>query len=476
MLRSLYQERGILLRRPWVLASWVLLTALVVLAMHEGRTVVESRQSAVDQYSQAAWQTFEQRRANASEVEQGLREVTNSRQAYENGRVNGIQVPATMPVTPLHAWSPGLWDMHPTVGTVGVFTSPSNFLALASPRDPEAEGWGRLDLTTLVVVLLPLWLLLVFHDTGSHERDRGLFRILEGNGVPRRKIIARRWSAPIVIATLGWSSAFLVGCWLSGSWSGVGAAGWKWFAASFGYALFWMGALAWIAARARSSETSVSGALVTWVSLVILLPGLMDVVLRATSDPALGVESVAGQRAATAAAEQERAEILDQYMFDHPELAEGEDEGQFSSTFLRQYFVTQENVEQRQKPVVDQQFADSEAQLDFVSALSSLVPSAWTQGLLEEAAGTGPRQMLAFRRDARAYAQQVRANLRPFLWSGQLLQPADFDAVPRFASSASPATPAPAPWRWLWLPAWGLFGLWMALRRWMKVSVIAGAR
>ncbi|MDF1839558.1 MAG: DUF3526 domain-containing protein [Planctomycetota bacterium] len=471
MLRLLHQEKKFLLGKPWVFLSWILLTLLVVLAMREGSTMVESRQAAVQQYSQDIWDTFEERRGNAQEVLDGVREVNNARDAYGAGRVNGIEVATAMEISPLQAWSPGLWDSHPTVGTVGVFTSPSDYLELASPRDPEAEGWGRLDLTTLVVILLPLWLLLVFHDTGSHERDRGLFRILEGNGVLRRRIVARRWGTPIAIALVGWISAFLVGCLVTGSWTGVGSAGWQWFGASLGYALFWMGCFAWIASRAHSTETSVLGALTAWVAVVILLPGLMDVVLRATSDPAAGVESVSGQRASAAEAEKERAEVLDKYMFDHPELAE-EEEGEFASAFLRDYFITQESVETRLKPVLDRQFEKTEEDLTFVGALSSLVPSAWAQGLMESSAGTDPRHMLSFRRQSRTYAQGVRESLRPFLWSGQLLEPADFDAIPRFVDKTESPSMVSTVLRFLWLPVLGLLGLILAWREWMKVSVV----
>ena len=476
MIAALIQEKSFLLRRPWVFLSWVLLTGLVVLAMREGRTVLESRQSAIESYTQEVWNTFEERRANAAEVEAGTLEVSNTRQALGAGYVRGINVPATAPVSALQAWSPGLWDAHPTVGTVGVLTSPSNFLSVAAPRDAEAEGWGRLDLTTVVVILLPLWLLLVFHDTGSHERDRGLFRILEGNGVSRRRIVARRSLAPIGIGLVGWSTAFGIGALLTGTAAGTGAAGWAWFAISLGYAIFWMGCFAWVAALARSTETAVTGSLVAWVAIVILLPGLMDIMIRATSDPAAGIESVASQRVSAAEAEKQRAEVMDKYMFDHPELAQGADEGAFASTFLREYFATQESVEEKLQPVVDRHFEESAEQLEFVGTLSSVVPSSWAQGLLEEVSGTGPRQMLAYHRAARSYAKDVREFLRPFLWEGNLLTPTDFDRVPRFASDAKSTTESFDILRWLWLPALGLFGLVMAWRRWMRTSVVSTVR
>lgn len=475
MMRALLQERPFTLRRPWVLASWLLMTGLVILAMHEGRGVLETRQQATKTFSQEVWRTFDERRAAAGEVAAGKREVANARQAFRTGRVNGVSVPTTMPVSRLQAWSPGFWDVHPTAGSVGIFTSPSNFLELAAPRDPEAEGWGRLDLTTVVVILLPLWLLLVFHDTCSHERDRGLFRILEGNGAPRRHILARRLIAPIAVAVLGWSASFVVGCLVTDSWNAVGATGWGWFLGSLGYAIFWMGCFALIASRARSTETSVTGALAAWVVIVILLPGLMDVILRATTDPAVGANVVSHQRSSAAAAERERAQVLSKYMFDHPELADGADEGRFASNFLREYFVTQERVESELAPIVEQQEAQSEERLDLVSALSILVPSAWAQGLLEETAGTGPRQMLEFRRESRAYAKDVRATLRPFLWSGNLLTPADFDRVPRFSATSSDARPPYWFLRLIWLPALGVVGLTLAWRQWTRVPVIPAA-
>lgn len=472
MIRVLSQERPFLLRRPWVLASWLLLTGLVVLAMMEGRRILEVRQQAVAKFSDEIWSTFEERRTAAGEVAAGTRKVKNPREAFQTGRVNGIRVPVALEVSPLQAWSPGLWAGHPTIGSVGIFSSPSGFLELAIPRDPKAEAWGRLDLTMVVVILLPLWLLLVFHDTCSHERDRGLFRILQGNGVPRRRILLRRLATPVAIAVIGWSASFLVGCVATGSWDATGRAGWRWFAVSLGYTTFWMGCFAWIASRARSTETSVTSALATWIVVVILLPGLMDVVLRATTNPAVGTDVVSRQRTAAAAAERERAKVLSKYMFDHPELAAQENQGRFASDFLRRYFVTQETVESRLAPVTEQQEAANQTRLDSVGWLSTLVPSAWTQGLLEETAGTGPRQMLEFRTQSRAFAHDLRANLRPFLWSGHLLTPEDFDRVPRFASAPGDH---PSGLRLLWLPALGVLGLLLAWRRWTHAPVIATA-
>lgn len=476
MIRIFREERAFVLRRPGVFVAWLLLTGLVILAMREGRLIVEARQQAIEKHSQAMWDVFEERRGRAVEVVAGTREVKNAREAYGAGRVNGISVPATLSVTNVQAWSPGLWDAHPTVGAVGVFTAPSNYLEMASSGDPEAEAWGRLDLTMVVVVLLPLWLLLVFHDTCSHERDRGLFRILEGNGVRRGRILARRLSTPVVIATVGWALSFLVGCLVTGGWNGVGAAGWVWFAASFGYAVFWMGCFAMVASRAKTTETSVTASLAVWVVIVILLPGLMDVILRASTDPAAATEAIARKRDAAAQAERERAEVLSKYNFDHPELAEGGEEGQFGSKFLREYFATQERVESELIPVIDQQDAESVEKLDFVQSLSAAVPSAWAQGLLEETAGTGPRQMLAFRRSSRAYASDVREYLRPFLWRGELLKPDDFDGVPRYTAMSAAASEGVTPLRVLWLPFLGVIGLILAWRRWLSSSVIVGVR
>lgn len=444
-----------LLRRQPV-ASWtlVLLLAASAYALAGGL----ARQ-------QAHWQETATTEREAAEYLAAQQKAAAESDA--GGRVAGARTFAALPPAPLAAFSAGLADLSPQRAEISIWNRPDKVFGRYQLESPLSLLVGRFDLSFVVLYLLPLFLLALSYDQLAAERRQGTLKLvlMQPVGLPRlmaAKLLARLLLLTAFLLLVGCAGALLAGL-PAAAWPRLGA----WLAVAWLYGLFWLAAAGLTAAVARRPETCAVALVAVWLAVVLIIPGLLNVVVQTTQPMPSRLEMVNSTRAASSEASRQSAEVLAEYYHEHPELAaNGRTEG-----FVPAFYAAERRVEKQVEPLL----ADFDQRLtrrqELVERFRFLSPTVVAQEAMIEVAGTGLERRRQAHAQVFALLRQWHEMLSPKIFLDQSLRPADYDRLPAFEF----VEPAVSKAR-LWTAALGLIvpsllALWIAFRRFDRLDV-----
>lgn len=182
----------------------------------------------------------------------------------------------------------------PQLSSGGRSPVPSVARTLSASRivNPFHVSMGAFDLSTLVVVIVPLIIIALTYDILSHDREQGILRLLVSQNqsvlpLMITRLVFRTLGVVGVLVSVMLASYFAVGAGLSTAttWKLLG----MFSLAVTAYALFWA-SLAWgISSLGCSSTTNVVLLAVIWMVLVFVMPlSVTRSVARAHTVPPAG--------------------------------------------------------------------------------------------------------------------------------------------------------------------------------------------
>ncbi len=298
--------------------------------------------------------------------------------------------------------------------------------------NPELALPGRFDFAFVLVFLAPLFVIALFHDLVSGEREAGRQRTLEalprgGAALWRRRTALR---LGLLWATL--ALPFVVAAVLEG----VGAlAILLVLAVIAAYLLFWI-ALAALVGRLRWSSVANAATLAAaWLVLVLIVPTLANVLINQAIPVDQGAEIALAQREVVNRAwDIPREATMQRFYAAHPEWADSPPLGpQFH---YKWYFAFHQNGDESVAPRVRAYRAGLERRDAAGRALGWLLPSVGVQALLTRLAHTDLAAQLAYQDRIRAFHARLRAFYYDYLFHDRPFGKVDFDRAPRFASPA----------------------------------------
>ncbi|GAA0740064.1 DUF3526 domain-containing protein [Sphingomonas sp. ABOLD] len=296
--------------------------------------------------------------------------------------------------------------------------------------NPELALPGRFDFAFVLVFLSPLFVIALFHDLVSGEREAGRQRTLEalprgGAALWRRRTALR---LGLLWATL--ALPFVVAAVVEG----VGApAILLVLVVIAAYLLFWV-ALAALVGRLRWSSVANAATLAAaWLVLVLIVPTLANVLINQTVPVDQGAEIALAQRdAVNRAWDIPREATMRRFYAAHPEWADSPPLG--SQFHYKWYFAFHQNGDEAVASRVRAYRAGLERRDAAGRALGWLLPSVGVQALLTRLADTDLAAQLAYQDRIRAFHARLRAFYYDYLFHDRPFGKADFDRAPRFAS------------------------------------------
>jgi ABC-2 type transport system permease protein len=282
---------------------------------------------------------------------------------------------------------------------------------------------GALDLTWVVVVLMPLLVIAFGHDLLAAERDTGRLGLLRTQASSLGRLIARRlvirMGLPLALIFVGALAAlyFDVPARLAVLW---------WLIASL-YLLMWGLIAALVSVRTQSSQSSAAILILVWLGFVIALPAVLSLAIERLAPTASRLSQVIALREVQLSLQPRTSELLDRYLVDHPELA-----GASRTGFARASFVAQRETEAQLAPVLAKYEQARQRQVAWNTGLSWLSPSMLTHAALTHIAGTDSARHAAFVQQATQFAAVWREHLREQLFLDRNLSPEQLAALPRF--------------------------------------------
>jgi len=294
--------------------------------------------------------------------------------------------------------------------------------------NPELALPGRFDFAFVLVFLAPLFVIALFHDLRSGEREAGRQRMLDALPRGGRALWRRRALLRFALTWAALGVPFAIAAAVAGV--GIGAILIV-VALTAAYLLFWI-ALAALVGRLRWSSVANAAALAAaWLVLVLIVPTLSNVAINAAIPVDQGAEIAMAQREAVNAAwDVPREDTMRRFYARHPEWADSAPLG--PEFHYKWYLAFHENGDAHVAPAVRAYRDELEARDAAGRALGWVLPSVGMQALLTRIARTDLTAQLAYQDRIRAFHQRLRRFYYGYLFRDRPFGKADFDRAPRF--------------------------------------------
>lgn len=293
--------------------------------------------------------------------------------------------------------------------------------------NPELALPGRFDFAFVLVFLAPLFVIALFHDLRSGEREAGRERTLDA--LPgSRGLWRRRTGLRLLLLWAALAIPFTVAAAIEGVALGtillvalVTAA----------YLLFWV-ALATLVGRLRWSSVANAATLAAaWLVLVLIVPTLANVAINAALPVTQGAEIAMAQREAVNGAwDIPREDTMRRFYANHPEWADSAPLG--PEFHYKWYLAFHQNGDESVAAQVRAYRSGLEARDAAGRALGWVLPSVGVQGLLTRLARTDLQAQLAYQDRIRAFHKRLRTFYYAYLFRDRPFAKADFARAPRF--------------------------------------------
>ncbi len=293
--------------------------------------------------------------------------------------------------------------------------------------NPELALPGRFDFAFVLVFLSPLFVIALFHDLVSGEREAGRARMLDAMPGGRR-LWRRRTGLRFALLLAALAVPFVAGAILSGVGAGAIV---LIVAVAAAYLLFWVALAALVTRFGRGSTANAATLAGLWLILVLVLPTLAHVVINRAIPVAEGSAIALAQREQVHHAwEIPREETMRRFHATHPQWADSPPlpEGFHYKWYFAFHQVGDESVADR----VRAYRAGLERRAATANALGWLLPSVGVQALLTRLAHTDLAAQLAYQDRIRAFHRDLRRFYYGYMFRDRPFGKADFARAPRY--------------------------------------------
>jgi len=294
--------------------------------------------------------------------------------------------------------------------------------------NPELALPGRFDFAFVLVFLAPLFVIALFHDLVSGEREAGRQRTLDALPNGGRALWRRRTALRLMLLWAVLGVPFIV----ASAIAGVAAATIVIvLALILAYLLFWVGLAALVGRLRWSSVTNAATLAAAWLVLVLIVPTLANVAINAAIPVNQGAEIALAQREAVNGAwDIPREDTMQRFYARHPQWADSPPLG--PEFHYKWYLAFHQNGDESVAESARAYRAGLEARDAAGRALGWVLPSVGVQALLTRLAQTDLTAQLAYQDRVRAFHQRLRNFYYGYLFRDQPFARADFDRAPRF--------------------------------------------
>jgi ABC-2 type transport system permease protein len=346
---------------------------------------------------------------------------------------------AVIPPLPLAALSIGQSDVLPYYFRVST-AAKETVLTTNEIENPHRLLHGRIDLSFVVIYLVPLIIIAMGYSILSAEKEDGTLALLLSQPisigtVAAGKIAVRAAIVIVLVGLFGSAGLMATGGGVSGGdvarllvWTGIVAA----------YATFWFGAVVLVVSAGRTSAANALILVAVWLVLVVVLPSTLNMTVSVLYPMPSRVEMIAATRVASDEASAAGNQLLAKYYGDHPELVEVSNVQQALNDVAITRLAIDEEIERRVRPVVERFDAQLARQQAFVNRLRVLSPAIVAQEALNEVAGTGSGRYRHFMLQVDQYHRRWRSFFTSMTMRKVRMTASTYDDIPRFEYANEP--------------------------------------
>ena len=294
--------------------------------------------------------------------------------------------------------------------------------------NPELALPGRFDFAFVLVFLAPLFVIALFHDLVSGEREAGRLRTLTalprgGAGLMRRRTLLRLALLWVVMAVPFAGAAVI---------SGVGARVILMILLVIAaYLLIWIGLAALVGRLRWSSVANAATLAACWLVLVLIAPTLAHVAINRAVPITQGAEIALAQRERVNHAwDIPREETMRRFYASHPRWANSAPLG--PEFHYKWYLAFHQNGDESVAEQVRAYRAGLERRDATARALGWVLPSVGVQALLTRLSDTDLTAQLAYQDRIRDFHRRLREFYYGYLFTDRPFGKEDFGRAPVF--------------------------------------------
>ncbi|KEO71917.1 ABC transporter permease subunit [Anditalea andensis] len=329
----------------------------------------------------------------------------------------------------------GQSDLHPYYYKI-TGTKHQAFFHHAEIKNGMLNFIGRYDLSFVIIFLLPLLIIAFSFDILGKEKEGGTLPYL----------YASQWSLATVFLCkyLFRSLVFFMGVWLVSTVC-LGCSlqsmnflvTWPfliWSLLVFGYMSFWFCLTFFVSSMGISANYTASTAVVVWLMAVVLLPGILEYITEASYPLPSRSGLIVQSRDAGVEAQKKAADILKEYVEEHPELAANHEDLNMND-FGTRYFTVLNEVEASMKPSADDFGRRLEQRDHFIKSLSIISPALLSQEIMNEISANTNFHYRFLEADANAIKKELREFYLKKIIQGQVLKSNEIPYLPGLVHS-----------------------------------------
>lgn len=370
--------------------------------------------------------------------------------------------PTYHPLSPLGGLSFGVRDVAPDVLWVRLLGIEGQ-LYESDLGNPALQSLGGFDLAFVWMVLAPLALLVLSHDVLTREREDGRLALLAVQGNRLISTVFIRILVRFIWVGFFCSAAFVVAADLlevpRSAWS------FGWLGTAWAHLLFWAGFAAVVAVWSQTVAGSLATALVGWVTLVILLPALLNLVLVRVYPVRDGIELTVKQRQESHSAwDKPRAETMGKFFAHNPDWS---GTPPVTGRFAWRWYYAMQQVGDESVAAESLRYRENlRARQTAILNLAWFAPATYAQLALSARAGTDLDSHLDYLDRVRAFHGELRKHFYPLFFAEASITPADYATFPKYQpGQAVPPANVPGPWPLLTVALAGFACAFVRLRK-----------
>jgi ABC-2 type transport system permease protein len=344
---------------------------------------------------------------------------------------------AAMPPASLAALSIGQSDLLPYYFKI-TSDARQTVIAGAELENPHRLLTGRFDLAFVLIYLYPLLIFAISYNALSGEKEQGTLALALSQPVSLGSLVAGKLGLRLVVFLLliGTLAGFavVIGGVDSGA-EGVWPRLLLWMAAVIAYGVVWFALATLVVSFGRPSSTNAMVLAAGWLTFVILVPSLLNMMATSVYPVPSRVEMIQAMREASDEANEQGSRLLSRYYEDHPELAAGgADQAMNDFNVIR--VAVNADVEQRVRPVLERFERQLAGQRTMVSRLRVLSPAILMQDALNDISGTGIPRHQHFMQQVSEFHERWRAHFVPLIFRKAQID--GYGELPAFAFREEP--------------------------------------
>lgn len=408
-------EWTLLLRSKVAVAGLALLAALTVASLISGLQRIDSQREAIA-------------RIAGLQAEDTAALVAKNGASQDAGTAAYYSFhPTWNPPSPLAFAAVGMRDVAPFVLRVRALGLEAQ-IHDGDAFNPELALAGRFDFAFLLTFLAPLFVIVLFHDLRSAERESGRERTLASLPGSLTRLYGRR----AVVRGLALSVCMGVPFALVAIQQGVPAPQIVGvLALMVTYLAFWVAVALLVAWRSWASSTNAATLAAVWVTVALVLPALSNVAIERAIPVEQGAEIARAQREAVNGAwDIPREDTMQRFYAKYPEWSESAPLG--TAFHYKWYLAFHQNGDDAVAPMSAAYREGIEKRTKAANSLGWVLPPVGLQAALTRMAGTDMQAHLAYQDRIRAYHGELRRFYYGFLFGDKPFLEEDYGRAPGF--------------------------------------------